>query len=52
MKLRGSKNNCEDSTLKLNELEIELDLESNAKEDFYGELSEGDYFGELAIFSG
>ena len=41
-----------DSTLNLNELAIEFDYEQNAKEDFYGELNEGDYFGELAILNG
>jgi CRP-like cAMP-binding protein len=31
---------------------VNLDDEGFAAEDFYGELNQGDYFGELGLFFG
>lgn len=52
MDVRNKKSALMDSECDINDLEIEMDQNGDALEDFYGEARAGDYFGELALLKG
>lgn len=52
LKVRANKTKFMDSEIENADIEIEKDEQNCAHEDFYGEATEGDYFGELALHSG
>ncbi len=45
--IRNSKTT--DSEIDIDDLDIEIDEDGFAQEDFYGQAQKGDYFGQLAL---